>query len=213
MTAAPVDRAAAVRDALRTLVARNGFHGASMSAIARQAAVATGTAYTHYASKDELVLAAYCETKAQLAAAAMAGLDARAEPAAQFRSIWLATYRHLKANPEHALFLLQVDHSPHRGAAHQAAIAVGDPLVAHAARPDVAVRLLPLPLEVIYELGLSPAVRLAAAGTELTDEQLNEIASACWRAISPGTSPLCRKCPECHIRAVGCGESSGVRRD
>ena len=41
-----------------------------------------------------------------------------------------------------------------------------------------------LPLEVIYELGLSPALRLAAGGTELTDEQLNEIAAACWRAIS-----------------------------
>jgi hypothetical protein len=61
--------------------------------------VATGTAYTHYATKDELVLAAYCETKAQLAAAAMAGLDAGAEADAQFRSIWLATYRHLTANP------------------------------------------------------------------------------------------------------------------
>jgi NAD(P)-dependent dehydrogenase (short-subunit alcohol dehydrogenase family) len=43
---------------------------------------------------------------------------------------------------------------------------------------------LPVPLEVIYELGLSPAVRLAAGRTELTGEQLNEIASACWRAIS-----------------------------
>ena len=91
MTVPPMDRAAAVRSALRSLVARNGFHGASMSAVARQARVATGTAYTHYASKDELVLAAYCETKAQLAAAATAGLDAHAEPGAQFRSIWLAT--------------------------------------------------------------------------------------------------------------------------
>jgi hypothetical protein len=45
-----------------------------------------------------------------------------------------------------------------------------DPLVAQAATPDVAARLLPLPLEVIYELGLSPAVRLAAGGTELTEE-------------------------------------------
>ena len=53
-----------------------------------------------------------------------------------------------------------------------------------AAKPDVAARLLPLPLEVIYELGLNPAVRLAAGGTELTDEQLDEIAPACWRAIS-----------------------------
>ena len=184
MTVPPVDRAAAVRSALRTLVARNGFHGASMSAVAREAGVATGTAYTHYASKDELVLAAYCETKAQLAAAATANLDACTEPAAQFRSIWLATYHHLRANPDHARFLLQVDHSPYRSAAHQAAIAAGDPLVVHAAAPGTAARLLPLPLEVIYELGLAPAARLAASGIELTGEQLNEIASACWRAIS-----------------------------
>jgi hypothetical protein len=80
--------------------------------------------------------------------------------------------------------LLQVDHSPYRSAAHQAAIAGGDPLAAQAAMPDIAARLLPLPLEVIYELGLSPAVRLAADGTPLTDEQLDEIADACWRAIS-----------------------------
>ncbi len=184
MTVTSIDRAAAVRSALRTLVARNGFHGASMSTVAREAGVATGTAYTHYASKDELVLAAYCETKAQLAMAAMASLDAGAEADAQFRSVWQATYRHLQANPDHARFLLQVDHSPYRSAAHQAAIAAGDPLAAHAAAPDTAARLLPLPLEVIYELGLSPAVRLAAAGTELTDEQLDEIARACWRAIS-----------------------------
>ncbi|HEX9356409.1 MAG TPA: helix-turn-helix domain-containing protein [Streptosporangiaceae bacterium] len=179
-----MDRAAAVRGALRTLVARNGFHGASMSAVAREAGVATGTAYTHYASKDELVLAAYRETKAQLAAAATAGLDTGAEAAARFRSIWLATYRHLTAHPNHARFLLQVDHSPYRSAAHQSAIAGGDPLVAQAAKPDAAARLLPLPLEVLYELGLSPAIRLAASETELTSEQLDEIASACWRAIS-----------------------------
>jgi AcrR family transcriptional regulator len=184
MTVPPMDRAAAVRGALRTLVARNGFHGASMSAVASQAGVATGTAYTHYASKDELVLAAYLETKAELAEAATAGLDAGAQAAAQFRGIWLATYRHLRANPDHARFLLQVDHSPYRGAAHQAAIAAGDPLMAQAAKPDIAARLLPLPLEVIYELGLSPAVRLAASGIELTGEQLGEIAGACWRAVS-----------------------------
>jgi AcrR family transcriptional regulator len=182
-----MDRAAAVRSAMRALVARNGFHGASMSAVAGEAGVATGTAYTHYASKDDLVLAAYRETKAQLSEAAMAGLDASTKAGAQFRGIWLAAYRHLKANPDHASFLLQVDHSPYRTAAHQAVIAGDDPLVAHAATPDTAARLLPLPLDVIYELGLSPAVRLAAAGTKLTDEQLDDIADACWRAISrPG---------------------------
>ena len=36
--------------------------------------MATGTAYTYYASKDELVMAAYREAKAALGLAATAGL-------------------------------------------------------------------------------------------------------------------------------------------
>lgn len=181
----PTDRAAAVRAALRGLVARNGFHGASMSAVAREAGVATGTAYTHYASKDELVLAAYRETKAALGQAVTAGLGPDLTVERRFHALWLACYRYLQANPEHARFLLQVEHSPYRGPAHESALAdENDPLVAQAALPDVAARLLPLPLDVIYELSFSPAVRLAAAGLELTQAQLDEIADACWRAVS-----------------------------
>ena len=180
MSVTGLDRAAAVRRALRVLVAQRGFHGASMSAVAAEAGVATGTAYTHYASKSELVLAAYIETKAELAAAATAGLDPAAAPAERFRGIWLATYRHLAANPEHALFLLQVDASPFRAEAHAAAMATeGNPLMEQAAAPDLAEMLLPLPLEVVYELGLGPAVRLAASGTRLTGAELDAVAGAC----------------------------------
>lgn len=188
MTVAGVDRAAAVRRALRTLVARHGFHGASMNAVAAEAGVATGTAYTHYGSKDELVLATYLETKAELAAAAMVGLDPSAGPAERFRGIWLATYSHLAANRDHALFLLQVDASPYKAEAHEAAMAGdGDALLEQAATPDLAAALLPLPLDVLYELSLGPAVRLAAAGAELGDRDLEAVADACWRAISrPG---------------------------
>jgi TetR/AcrR family transcriptional regulator, multidrug resistance operon repressor len=183
-----VDRAAAVRRALRTLVAQRGFHGASMSAVAAEAGVATGTAYTHYASKDALVVAAYLETKAELAAAATDGIgEAGGDVADLFRALWVKAYRHLAANPAHALFLMQADASPYKAEAHAIAMADDDdddPLIAVAGAPDVAALLLPLPLEVIYELGLAPAVRLAAAGEELTDDQLATIADACWRAIS-----------------------------
>jgi AcrR family transcriptional regulator len=179
------DKAAAVRRALRTLVALHGFHGASMSAVAAEAGVATGTTYTHYASKDDLVLAAYLETKAELGAAATADLDPAAAPAERFASIWLAIHRHMTANREQALFLLQVDCSPYRAAAHAAALAAsGDPLLEQAAEPDIAAQLLPLPLVVIYELGLAPAVRLAAVGAELTDNELASAAGACWRAVT-----------------------------
>lgn len=184
-SAAAVDRAEAVRDALRALVAERGFHGASMSAVAARAGVATGTAYTHYGSKDELVLAAYLETKASLAEAATADLGDSPEPRDLFRRLWLSMYRHLSANRDHALFLLQVDCSPYKDTAHEAAMARdGDPLVEAAASPPIAERLRPLPLEVLYELGLGPAVRLAASGEKLTKAQLEAVADACWRAVS-----------------------------
>jgi AcrR family transcriptional regulator len=185
VSVASLDRAAAVRQALRRLVAQRGFHGASMSAIATEAGVATGTAYTHYGSKDELVLAAYLETKAQLGAAATAKLDPAAAPSERFRNLWLASYRHLAAHPDHALFLLQVDSSPYRSRAHEAALSrEGDPIFEQAATPDMIAKLLPLPLDVLYELGLAPAIRLAAHGTDLSDADLAAAAEACWRAIT-----------------------------
>lgn len=185
-----------MRQALRALVARRGFHGASMSAVARAARVATGTAYTYYSSKDELIVAAYVETKAELARAAVAHIDPHGDPAQRFRAIWLSLHTHLLANPDHAVFLLQVDCSPYKTAAHAASIEHGgDPLLAEAERPDLAAILAPLPLEAIYELGLAPAIRLAADARRLDPAELTAIADACWRAISveaPALAPSAR---------------------
>jgi AcrR family transcriptional regulator len=181
------DRAAAVRTALRRLVARHGFHGASMSAVAAEAGVATGTAYVHYRSKDELVLAAYLEVKSDLGRAAVAGLSPAAAraPAEQFRTMWLAIHEHLAADPDRARFLVQVEASPYAGPAHATALEVpDDPLVAAASDEAVAAHLAPLPLPVLYDLGIGPAVRLAAAGIELAPAALVQVADACWRAIT-----------------------------
>ena len=194
MTRTPtaVDRAAAVRAALRTLVARNGFHGASMSAVAAEAGVGTGTAYVHYASKDELVLATYLEVKRELGEAAVVDVDPDAPAAQRFRQLWLGIVRHLRADPDRARFLLQVDSSPFARTAHQMAMAAdGDLIMAVASAPDLAEQLDDLPLEVLYDLGMAPAVRLAASDLPLDAAALDRLADACWRAISrpPGTTP------------------------
>lgn len=185
MNAKPNDRAAAVRKAMRSLVAGNGFHGASMGAVAKEAGVATGTAYTHYASKDALVIAAYVETKAELGRAATAGIDAAQPAADRFRALWLACYRHLSHNRDHALYLLQVETSPYREPAHEASMAKeNDGLLAQVASPDLATQLMPLPLDVLFDLALGPAIRLAATGVTLEEEQLADVAGACWRAVT-----------------------------
>ena len=186
MAVAGVDRAAAVRQALRALVAEHGFHGASMSAVAAEAGVATGTAYTHYASKDELVLAAYLETKAELARRRPPASTARPAPAERFRAIWLADLPPPRRQPRpRAASCCRSTARPTGPRRTTAALdRGGDPLLEQAATPDIAARLLPLPLEVLYELGLAPAVRLAAAAIELGDDELDAVAEACWRAVT-----------------------------
>lgn len=224
------DRAALVRSALRTLVAANGLHGTAMSAVAAHAGVATGTAYVHYASKDDLVLAAYREAKLELGRAATAQVDPAADPSVRFEQLWLGVYRYLSTSPDRAQFLVQIESSPYArqhlettGLAEapssvgnslptepqpasssvandslaRAALADSlagtvdedDPLVTAARAPDMACLLLPLPLEVLFDLGIAPAIRLVAAGAELDDGSLMTVAHACWRAISLPTQP------------------------
>ncbi|MGH2720523.1 MAG: TetR/AcrR family transcriptional regulator [Actinomycetota bacterium] len=185
--AAAVDRGAAVRRALRTLVARHGFHGASMSAVAAEAGVATGTAYVHYRSKDDLVFAAYLETKRELGQAAVAGIEPGAPPEQRFRRLWHNVHRHLAGDPDRARFLVQVEWSPYAREAHERALgAADDPLVAEASKPDLAALLAPLQPGVLYDLALGPAVRLVAGGVEIDQAGLDAVAGACWRAVTRG---------------------------
>jgi TetR/AcrR family transcriptional repressor of multidrug resistance operon len=183
MTAA-VDRPAAIRRALRDLVAAEGFHGASMSAVAEAAGVATGTAYVHYESKEELVYATYLEIKQQLGEEVVAQTDPEAGPEDRYRQMWLAIYDHLAREPERARFLTQMEESPFYEMAHKQLIERGDKLVELAARDDFLELLAPLPMEVVYALTMGVAVRLVASGLKLTDDELETLVEATWRAVT-----------------------------
>ncbi len=181
--AVKVDRAALVRRALVERVAANGFRGTSMAAVAQQAGVATGTAYVHYESKDEVVLAAYREVKAELGQAAMQAAGVALAPAELFTRLWRAVYDHLAADPVRARFLVQVAASPYAAEAHDAAVA-DDELLSAPELGGVVPRLLALPKTVLWDLGMGPAIRLAAGEDQLTKSELEMVAKACWRAVS-----------------------------
>lgn len=178
------DRPAAIRRALRDLVAESGFHGASMSAIAQAAGVATGTAYVHYESKEELVYATYLEIKAELGEAVGAEVDRAAGVEERYRQMWLAAYRHLVKEPQRARFLTQLEESPYYAAAHEMVLEQGDKILEIAGSADFLRLMVPLPLDVVYLLTLGVAVRLVAAGIELTDEELELVVEATRKAVT-----------------------------
>ena len=181
----PIDRAAAVRRAMRTLVARNGLHGASMSAIAQQAGVAQGTAYAHYESKEELLIAAYLELKREMGTAACADVASTAAPHDRFIQVWLGIYRFLAEEPERAQFMLQLESSPYARVAHEMGMAVpGDPIMAEAQSLLAAHVLVPLDLDTLYDLAYSPAIRRAARGGDVDEATARAVAESCWRAVA-----------------------------
>ncbi|MCA1734852.1 MAG: TetR family transcriptional regulator [Actinobacteria bacterium] len=185
MSIARVDRAARVRRALVELVAEHGLHGAGMNAIARRAGVATGTAYVHYQSKEELLLEAYREVKRDLSQASVSATGLPGAPASRFAAIWKALYLHLAEDAAKARFLVQLEVSPLVKQAHSSAgDGDEDSLLTAAASPDIAPLLADLPLEVLFDLGFGPAIRLAAGGSRPSKKALDRIAAACWRAIT-----------------------------
>jgi TetR/AcrR family transcriptional repressor of multidrug resistance operon len=162
------------------LVAERGIHGTSMSQVAERAGVATGTAYVHYQSKEDLLIAAFVEVKTRLGESALAEVDLAEDPRVIFERVWLNTFRHLAGDPSIAEFLLQVEASPLRVAAHEA-LPGDDPLseMAH----GLSSVLVDLPTEVLYDLSLAPVVRLVASGTSLSDREVDTLIESCWHAI------------------------------
>ncbi len=178
-----VDRPAAIRRALRDLVAERGFHGSSMSEVAKAAGVATGTAYVHYESKDELVIETYLEVKSELTEAVFERLDPTAQVFDQYRQVFRATYEHVRAVPERARFLTQIEGSPYRAEAHRRFMERGDRLVSLLV-PLLQGRLVPLPPEVIWSMSLGLAIQLVASGVTLDESDLDTLVDATWRAIT-----------------------------
>ena len=187
MTGTRPDRAALVRRAMVELVAETGIQGATMGAVAKRAGVATGTAYVHYESKENLLIAAFVEVKRNLGAAVTTGLDYTSPPRQIFETVWRRTYDHLRADPAQAGFLTRIDESPLRQRAHHA-LSDDDPLTRLAT--NMAPYLIALPIEIVYELGLAPAVRLAAWGVPLDNPGIDLVLASCWRAVTPGDSEV-----------------------
>jgi len=180
-TSAKVDRAALVRRAIVELVAERGIHGTSMSQVAQRAGVATGTAYVHYESKEELLIAAFVEIKSQLGLVATHDLDPSGQPRETFATLWRRIHDHVRSDIALARFLSQIDESPLRKRAHEA-LPDDDPLTNFAA--GMMHHLVDLPLDIVYELGVAPAIRLAASDAQLDPDEVDRVIEACWRAIS-----------------------------
>jgi AcrR family transcriptional regulator len=186
------DKQATILQAALELIAERGFHGAPMSLVAQRAGVSAGIIYHYFASKDELIHALYNEVEVGFRGALLVGRPQALPLAEAFQRVWLIAYHFYRTHPHEARFLEQYKHSPFYQAASAPAelLADGDfAFLAELFDGDPAERpLKDLPLDVVYELTLGVAARVAhrhaTDATTISDDQLAEIAAACWQAVA-----------------------------
>jgi AcrR family transcriptional regulator len=185
----PKDKRDAILQAMLELVAERGFHDAPMSLVARRAGTSAGIIYHYFPSKDELIRALYLHVKAKMGRFLIEGqvVDMPAEQA--FKRVWINAYRFYRTHQQEVKFLDQYENSPYCGGSPETEALVQQDqniaLLLNLFRPRSAGGpLKDLPKEAISELTIGVASRLAKRAKPLKTKALEEIAAACWKAVT-----------------------------
>ena len=93
------DKRAAIMSAAAGVIAAQGL-GAATAAIAREAGVSNGSLFTYFDTKADLLNQLYLELKADMGAAALAGLPADGDVREQMLHMWSRWLRWATAYPE-----------------------------------------------------------------------------------------------------------------
>ena len=109
--APPASKRDALLAATLRLVARSGLHNTPISAIAREAGVAVGTAYLYFPSKDALINELYLELVRERDQAALAGVGAERAGHDGLRLVWERYARWHLDHRDAANFILQCESS------------------------------------------------------------------------------------------------------
>lgn len=102
------DRRNAILSAATRVIASQGL-AAATAAIAKEAGVSNGSLFVYFDTKATLFNELYLALKAEMTAAATAGLDARGETREQVRRMWTQWLRWATANPHKRRALAQLE--------------------------------------------------------------------------------------------------------
>jgi AcrR family transcriptional regulator len=182
------DKERAILAAALRLIAANGFHGAPMSKVAKEAGVSTGIIYHYFESKDALIGALYRTVKLEFARATLHDHDPDAPIPQQLRQTLQNAIHYFVAHPDATVFMEQFMRSPYSRLP-------GDPevdaqyaplqaMIDHACEEQI-IKALPLPVLYSFTLDVASSVaqKHAAGMLDLSDDLIDQIVDTCWDAV------------------------------
>jgi AcrR family transcriptional regulator len=183
------DKREAILQAMLELVAERGFHDAPMSLVAKRAGASAGIIYHYFPSKDELIRELYFHVKAKMGVVLLEGQVAGMSEERAFKQIWINAYRFYRSHQQEMRFLDQYECLPSCDTPSDAEILASRDqnfaqLMKLFRRKSAGGPLKNLPMEALGDLSFGVAARLAKRAKALKKEELEEIAAACWRAVT-----------------------------
>ncbi len=179
------DTRAVILQVTRDLIVAHGFHGTSMSKIAKQAGISPATIYHYFAGKDELIRELYLTVKRRSLQAALAAHDEHAPLREQQMQINRGYVRYLLHHPQDAAFLAQYERSPYHRT--EAALKERDlqKAICQRAIKEQVLKDVPCELMQVFSTGVAGLIAEMhdSAELEMTDELLERVVDMCWDAI------------------------------
>jgi AcrR family transcriptional regulator len=165
------------------LFAAQGFDGTSTALIAKQAGVASGTLFFHFATKEELINQLFEEIKLKIENVLLENYQPSQPVHERFIQGFSALLRYFLVNPQHLQFMEQYHFSP------LSTCALNDNYsnhvlknILHEARETNAVK--DIPVQVLHALAFGPIVSLAkehaTRGCTVDEAMIHATITACW---------------------------------
>ncbi|WP_240229367.1 TetR/AcrR family transcriptional regulator [Devosia lacusdianchii] len=186
---AVLDKRERILAAAARLIVRNGLQ-CSMSAIAEEASVATGSLYNYFASKEALVLGVYERTTAEMIESLMTPADPASTPEMRVRQYIGDYIDFIWQDAQRARLFDYLDNNPL--IALNDAITVFAPFVAHGiamielAQADGVVRPGPATMIISFVRGSirNTLRRRRLTASTLSKDDRDLVAAMCWAAIA-----------------------------
>ncbi len=183
LTGAQTTREKLMRAALE-IVAEDGFGAATTAAIADRAGYAEGTLYRHFKGKEELLIEAYRQYKAEVFDRAREAYDASDSPEARFKSLWMALYHALRADPAASMFGARFAESSlskkEGGMAHDSMNATLGALIEEARASGEIKGLRPELLRTLFYAPITALLKSERQGERWSDAELEAAADSAW---------------------------------
>jgi AcrR family transcriptional regulator len=185
-----MDKKKLVLDAALRLFVDHGFHGTATSKIASEAAVATGTLFNLFHTKEELIISLYQIVSKDMEDYIVNQMESHSISKNTFRSLFLTQFKWCSQNPFPYYYIQQFNHSPYiRMQPSEVSKLEEHPLYILIQNAIAVVLIKPLPVLFIFTIfssqtkGLIDYILLNNLAAENETELINESFEMLWKMI------------------------------